>query len=293
MANVITDSEAIGSMAAEHLLTCGFRQFAYCGFEDIPWSSARGESFSRRLAQAGARTHFYAPPSEPGLPGWKGEQHYMAQWLKSLPKPLGLMACNDDRAEQVIEACKIAGLHVPDEVGIIGADNDDLVCDLSDPPLSSVAINFERAGYDSARVLDRLMRGQRITDKKILVPATHVAPRRSTNIVAVDDIRVADGLRFIRDHAREVIAVPDVARAAGLSRRVLEKRFRQLLRRPVLREIRRVRVEQICRMLVETNQPISQLGLALGYSSTEHLARYFRQEKKMTPLAYRRQFGPK
>jgi LacI family transcriptional regulator len=118
-------------------------------------------------------------------------------------------------------------------------------------------------------------------------------PRRSTDIVAVDDPQVAQALRFIRDHAREVISVPDVARAAGLSRRVLEKRFQVLLRRPVLREIRRVRVSQICRMLVETNESISQIGLALGYAGTEHLARYFRQEKRMTPLAYRRQFGRK
>jgi len=111
--------------------------------------------------------------------------------------------------------------------------------------------------------------------------------------VAVGDPQVAGALRFIRDHAREVIAVPDVARAAGLSRRVLEKRFRHLLRRSVLREIRRVRVDQICRLLVETNESVSQIGLALGYAGTEHLARYFRQEMRMTPLAYRRKFGSK
>jgi LacI family transcriptional regulator len=203
------------------------------------------------------------------------------------------MACNDDRGEQVIEACKIAGLHVPDEVAIIGADNDELVCDLSDPPMSSVAINFERAGYESAQVLHQMMLRRRVREKKIVVPASGVVPRRSTDIVALEDAQVAKALRFIRDHAREPISVPDVAQAAGLSRRVLEKRFQQELRRSVLREIRRVRVAQICRMLVETNQSISQIGLALGYPGTEHLARYFRQEQRMTPLAYRRQFGRK
>jgi LacI family transcriptional regulator len=293
LANVITDSEAIGVLAAEHLLSRGFRQFAYCGFEDLPWSVLRGESFCHRIAKAGFQTHAYAIPAAAQLPSWRGERYYMADWLKSLPKPLGLMACNDDRGEQVIEACKIAGLNVPDEVAIIGADNDELVCDLSDPPMSSVDINFQRAGYESAQVLDRLMRHQAVRDKKILVPATHVVPRRSTDMVAVDDAQVGKALCFVRDHAREVMTVPDVARAAGLSRRVLEKRFQQVLRRSVLSEIRRVRVAQICRMLVETNQTISQIGLALGYSGTEHLARYFRQEKQMTPLAYRRQFGHK
>jgi LacI family transcriptional regulator len=290
LANVITDSEAIGLMGAEHLLSCGFRQFAYCGFADPPWSLLRGESFSRRIAKAGFDVHDYPFP-EGNLPGWKGERHYIAEWLKSLPKPLGIMACNDDRGEQVIEACKIAGLNVPDEVGIIGADNDDLVCDLSDPPMSSIAINFERAGYESARVLARLMRGRRVAQQKIMVPATHVVPRRSTDTVAAGDIHVGSALRFIREHTHEVISVPDVARAAGLSRRVLEKRFQRTLRRSILSEIRRVRVDQICRMLVETNQPIAQIGSELGYSGTEHLARYFRQEKNMTPLAYRRKFG--
>ncbi len=293
LANVITDSEAIGRMAAEHLLSCGFRHFAYCGFEDIPWSVRRGESFRRCLAQAGYETQFYtAAAGHHKLPGWTGER-YLADWLKSLPKPLGVMACNDDRGEQVSEACKVAELRVPDEVGIVGADNDELVCDLSDPPMSSVAINFHRAGYESAEVLDQLMHGRRLKRKKIIVSATHVVPRRSTDFVAVTDTQVASALRFIRDHARKVISVPEVAQAAGLSRRVLEKRFKQLLRRSVLREIRRVRVAQICRMLVETNESISSIGLSLGYAGTEHLARYFRQELQMTPLAYRRQFGHK
>lgn len=292
LANVITDSEAIGRMAAEHLLSCGFRQFAYCGLESIPWSILRGESFRERLAQSGCSTHFCPAAVARGPGGWRGERS-LSQWLRTLPKPLGIMACNDDRAEQVIEACKIAGLHVPDEVAIIGADNDELVCDLSDPPLSSVAINFQRAGYESAEVLDRLMRGRAVAREKIVVPATHVVPRRSTDIFAVEDRQLSTALRFIRDHASRVVSVPEVAKAAGLSRRVLEKRFQRWLRRSVLSEIRRVRVGLICQRLIDTNLSIAEIGLALGYSGTEHLARYFRQEKGMTPLAYRRQFGRK
>jgi LacI family transcriptional regulator len=291
LANVITDSEAIGVMGAEHLLNCGFRHFAYCGFDEMPWSVLRGESFRARLAKGAFATHF-CPSDSRSFSTWKGENH-LAEWLKSLPKPLGVMACNDDRGEQVSEACKVAGLSVPDEVGIIGADNDELVCDLADPPLSSVAINFERAGYESAEVLDLLMRGRRPIKRKIIVPATHVVPRRSTDFVAVNDQQVANALRFIRDNARKTISVPEVAQAAGLSRRVLEKRFRQQLRRSVLREIRRVRVAQICRMLVETNASISEIGLALGYDGTEHLARYFRQELHTTPLAFRKRYGGK
>ncbi len=291
--NVTTDSATIGKMAAEHLLNCGCRQFAYCGFEDIPWSELRGESFSRRIAQAGFGTHFYQPPSSRAQRSWKSEQLFMARWLKALPKPLGVMAGNDDRGQHVIEACKIAALRVPDEVAIIGADNDELVCELSDPPMSSVAINFERAGYESAQLLHRLMAGRRMASGKILVQATHVEARQSTDLFAIEDAEVVKALRFIRGHAREPMQVADVVAAVALSRRVLEKRFRKLLGRSVLSEIRRVRVDQICRMLVETNQSISQIAFALGYEGIEHIARYFRAEKQMTPLAYRKQYGRK
>lgn len=291
MANVITDSEAIGRMAAEHLMECGFREFAFCGLEGIPWSQLRGESFQRRLALAGFNPHFYPNPAKASAAGWRGERGYMARWLTSLPKPLGLMACNDDRGEQVIEACKIAGLHVPDEVAIIGVDNDDLVCDLSDPPMTSVALAFERAGYESARVLDALMRRRPVRQRRIPVAATHVVPRQSTDTVAVQDAQLGKAIRFIRDHARETVGVPAVAAAAGLSRRVLEKRFRHVLRRSVLGEIRRVRVAHIRRLLLETNHPISHIAESLGYAGSEHLARYFRKEHQETPLSHRRKFG--
>ncbi len=291
--NVTTDSELIGQMAAEHLLNAGFREFAYCGFHGMPWSELRGESFRERLKQAGHSPHFYPGPAGARQHSWKSEQLYMAKWLSGLPKPLGVMACNDDRGQHVIEACKIAGLRVPDEVAIIGADNDELVCELSDPPMSSVAINFERAGYESAQLLAQLMAGKRKVSGNIIVRATHIVSRQSTDILSVQDECVRKALRFIRQAASKQIQVADVVTAAGLSRRVLEKRFRKLLNRSVLHEIRRVRSEQICRMLVESNQSVSQIAHALGYAGVEHFARYFRKEKKMTPLAYRKQFGQK
>ena len=292
VANVTTDSEAIGILAAEHLLNRGFRQFAYCGVEGSPWSVLRGDSFARRLQRDGFETHFHPPPP---VKRWRSvrpaEGRLLAEWVTGLPKPLGVMAGNDDRGEQVIEACKMAGIRVPDDVAIVGADNDDLVCDLSDPPLSSVAIGFERAGYECAGVLDGLMRGDKRGQRQISVLATHVVTRRSTDIVAVDDPQLAAALRFIRDHARDVVSVPDVARAAGLSRRVLERRFRSALRRSALAEIRRVRVAQICRLLVETSLSVSEIARALGYQGSEHLARYFRSERHIPPLAYRKRFN--
>jgi LacI family transcriptional regulator len=293
VANVMTDSPRIGTMAADHLLDCGFRHFAYCGFGGISWSDIRGRHFANRVVAAGFSIHFYRPRRRAAVRSGEGEEPFMAAWLQSLPKPLGLMACNDDRGQHVIEACKLAGLRVPDEVAVIGADNDELVCELSDPPMSSVAVNFERAGYESAELLARLMAGRRAASRAIVVRPTHVIARQSTNILAIEDAHVAKALRFIRLHGREAIQVGDAVTASGLSRRVLEKRFRKLLGRSVLSEIRRVRVAQICRLLAETNLSVSQIADSLGYTSIEHIARYFRSEVKMSPLAYRRQHGQK
>jgi len=285
--NVVTDSEDVGVLAAEHLLNSDLRHFAYCGFPDKPWSQARGKSFRRRLVAAG---HCCYTPTVPfSSSARKDERLLMAQWIESLPKPLGVMACNDDRAQHVIAGCKIAGFHVPDEVAVIGADNDEFVCELSDPPLSSVALDFEKAGYASAQLLDKLMRGKRVTSRRIIVPATHVVARQSTDILAVKDQPVAKALRYIREHAKETMYIADVARAAGLSRRGLEKRFRSSMGRSILKEIRRVRCEHIARLLIETNLPVAHIADVLGYESVQHIARFFRQEKNMTPLAYRKQ----
>lgn len=300
MVNVVTDSSAIGKIGAEHLLNCGFKHFAFCGYgnvsssplerESFTWSDLRKESFERRIRKAGFEVNPYTVLSA-GAATWREESRRMAAWLQSLPKPVGLMACNDDCGRQVIEACKLANLSVPDAVGVLGADNDEVVCGLSDPPMSSVAINFERAGYKAALILYRLLRGKRSVPLKITVPATHVVARRSTDFMAVIDPHVSKGLQFIRDHARENIMVLDISRAAGLSRRALEIKFRQEIGCSIHEYVRRVRTDQIVRLLVETDLPVGQIAETLGFSDVQHFARYFRAGKQASPLAYRRAYG--
>jgi LacI family transcriptional regulator len=163
--NIIGDTKKMGEMAAEHLLERGFRQFAYCGFEDMFGARSRGESFRKTVAAAGFETQVYEQPRARVKRAWHDEQNLMADWLKSLPKPVGMMTCTDDRSQDVIEACKIAGLHAPEQVAVIGVDNDELVCELSNPPLSSIALNAERAGYEAAEMLDRMMSGENCADR--------------------------------------------------------------------------------------------------------------------------------
>ncbi len=292
MVNIITDSDRISRIAAEHLLACGLTHFAFCGFGNRPWSRARLGAFADQLRKEGYEMLSYESDERPpGLNGWQQESAMLAAWLISLPKPVGIMGCNDDRAQQVIEACKLAGLQVPEEVAVIGADNDELVCDLADPPLSSVAINFERAGYEAATVLARLMRGEQLEQPRIDVHPTHVVERRSTNMTAVEDAQVARALQYIRSHSREPMQVDDVVRAAGVSRRVLEKRFRRVLRRSVLEEIRRARIAEITRLLVDTDASVLYIAVNTGFTGIEHIARYFRASVGMSPSEYRRSYG--
>ena len=169
--NVVTDSEAIGRMGAEHLLGCGFQHFAFCGFVRAPrdnntWAKIRETHFAERLRAAGfAAAHFELAAT---TSNWSRELQQLSRWLATLPQPLGLMGCNDDCSQRVMEACKLAGLTVPDMVGVIGADNDEVICGLTDPPMSSIAINFKRAGYEAAQALDGLMRGSKSVPRRII-----------------------------------------------------------------------------------------------------------------------------
>lgn len=290
---ILTDNEAIGKMAAEHLLGCGFRHFAYCGYDNLYWSRERGRAFAKRIAEAKSKTHFYKPPKPYRRRPWDNEINYMAEWLKLLPKPVGLMACVDDQSQHVLQACQIASLEVPSDVAIIGVDNDELICKLSNPPLSSVALAAERAGYEAAELLDKLMAGERIENPAVITRPTHVETRQSTDILAMENVIVARAVQFIRQHANESIQVADVVEAVPVSRRSLQLQFRRVLGHSILEEIRRTRIEQIAEMLTKTSLPISKLALALGFTGIDHVARFFRKEKGMSPLAYRRLYGPK
>jgi LacI family transcriptional regulator len=292
LVNVVTDSPAVGRFGAEHLLACGFKHFAFCGYartqiENTAWSEIRRDHFSTRIQEAG----FNRPPYfelSLGAKDWSKDRRALAEWLKSLPKPVGLMACNDDCSQRVMEACKEADLSVPDKVGVIGADNDEVICGLTNPPMSSVEINFERAGYEAAYALDGLMRHSNAVPRRITAVATQVVSRRSTDFVAAEDSHLAKALQFIRDHARRGVSVDEVAQVSGLSRRALERRFRKLMGRSILGEIRRVRTDQIARLLSETDLPVAQIADLLGFEDVQHIARYFRSDKKVSPMAYRK-----
>jgi LacI family transcriptional regulator len=290
---IITESESIGCMAAEHFLDRGFQNFAWCGYDDFVWSRRRAEHFERRLRQAGFEVNLYRQPVARRGRATRNEQNVLADWLLSLPKPVGVMCCNDDRALQVIETCKQVDCDVPDDVAVLGVDNDVLVCDLADPPISSIALDTAGAGYQAARLLDDLMSGGDMTGQVLPVHPTHIVTRMSTDMLAVTDAEVAAALRFIRRNVHRLLQVDDVVEATNVSRRVLEKRFKAVLRRSVHQEIRRVRVHSIIQLLAGTDLSIAAIARHCGFDGVTHIARYFREETGVSLREYRQRHAPR
>ena len=282
-----SDATEVTRLAAEHFLERQFRHFAYVGLEDRAWSLRREKAFTEWLQKAGFTPHVYRQPKKSRDRGWEQEQTILAEWIRSLPTPLGLFACNDDRGRQVLEACRLAELHVPEDVAVLGVDNDDVFCELSDPPLSSVALNAETAGYRAAELLDGMMQGSVRKPQRIMVEAVGVVTRRSTEIIAVKDADVAMALQFIRREQGRDISVDRVADEVAMSRRSLEKRFRETIGRTILEEIQLVRLERAKRLLLETTFPISKVAETSGFGSTGYFIQFFQKRVGKTPRKYR------
>ena len=225
------DATKIGHMAADHLLQRGLGHFGYVGIRGVCWSDRRREAFVGRVTAAGGSCRVCEPTSKGGLHGdFEVEHDELARWLTSLPRPVGIMACYDVMGGRVLGICREVGLAVPEEIAVLGVDNDAVLCEVADPPLSSVDQRSERAGYEAASLLDRLMQGESFRETVVLDPKG-VVPRQSTDVIAVDDPDIQAALRLIRTHACRGLHVEDVAEASPLSRRTLERRFRRLLGR--------------------------------------------------------------
>jgi LacI family transcriptional regulator len=278
---VLTDNEYIARLAAEHLLNRGFQNFGYCGFKNLLWSDERGNYFKSFIDQTGNQVSIFKQSRSKTEGAWEIEISSISKWLKKLSKPVAIMACNDDKALQVLEACKLEGFHVPEEVAVVGVDNDTLICELADPPLSSIALGVESAGYRTAELLDKLMNGKKGKIQDIIVSPSHVVGRQSTDILAIKDIHIVKALAFIRTNSYRKISVTDVVGQTAISRRSLENRFKKNLGRSIQQEIRRIRVELITQMLIETEMSISEITSSLEFADIDHISRYFRKEKGM------------
>jgi LacI family transcriptional regulator len=284
---IVTADREIGRLGASTFLGLGLRHFAYCGLEGLSFSDDRGAGFIEKIQEAGNSVDLYSSSIRNPRDYWYADTKQLARWLSALAKPTGLMGCNDDRARMLVDICRGQKIQVPDEVAILGVDNDEQVCKSCSPPLSSIALAAERGGYEAAALLASMMSGQRPNSRVVTIFPTHVVSRQSTDILAIPDPTMVQLLRFIRDNSNRNLLVADLAKAAGLSRRALQDRFKRFLGRTPMEEIHRCRAERIARLLVETNMTVGQIGEINGFEVEAHVARFFSSQTGMTPLAYR------
>jgi LacI family transcriptional regulator len=292
---VQSDHRAEGAMAAEHLLERGFIYFAFFGYPQFTWSNECRHGFTSAVQSAGHSCEAYPQAQRVSWghqqTSWEVEVENVARWIKSLPKPLGLMACNDFRGIQALDACRRAGIAVPEEIAVIGVDNEELACTLAYPPLSSVVPNARIIGYEAAALLDRLMRSEPEPTNRLTVPPVEVATRLSTDINAIADPDVAAAVRFIREHACQGIGVDDVLSQLPVSRSVLQRRFRRVLGRSIHAVIAGVKLQRAKQLLVETDFTLLAIARRTGFSHVEYLGAAFRDAVGLTPGAYRRKYS--
>ena len=284
-----TDNRAIGRLGAEHLIERGFNRLAFCGFPHTRaylWSAERAVTFQQSARERGLPCAVYTGRIT-DVRKWIGVQHELTVWLESLEKPLGLMAANDDRARHVLEACRSIDLRVPDDVAVLGVDNDEVMCELTDPPLSSIEHGAGSLGYQAAALLDRLMAGKKARKLMTSIEPQGVVTRRSTDIMAIADPEVAAAMAFIHERSCEPIRVADVVEAVQISRSTLEARFKAA-GRTIHGEIQRLQVERARFLIATTDLPIKQIATMAGFAHVHYMTTIFRQSTGWTPAEYRK-----
>jgi LacI family transcriptional regulator len=288
---VVPDNIAAGAILAEHLLERGLRQFAMWGEEQVGYSDRRIKGFCQRLAERGFRPAVLRL-SRPGDSDWSAYREEATRWLLSLPRPVGLAAVTDKTAWTAAEICRAVGLAVPDDIAIVGIDNDVQLCELSTPPLSSLDLDLERVGFEAAAVLDRLMAGERDVPLRTELPPGAVVVRQSTDVLAIEDECVAAAVRTMRRRYLEPLTMDDLVDEAHVSRRALELRFRKVMGCSPMDQLRRVRLARAQELLVTTKLPIPVVAEQSGFGDVRRLLAACRAAWGTTPLRYRLQHSP-
>ena len=291
--SVGVDHERVGAMAGDYLLSNGHRHFAFAGRPEAPFSRLRHAGFARVLGGAGFGCARYDLQPDHATPdktqSWAADEAFDA-WLRALPKPVAVLCANDAWGQRMVEVCRQGGIRVPEDVAVLGIGNDEVTCELTCPPLSSVAVPGEQAGFMAAEMIDRMLRGQRVEPVYTPLPPIGVVSRQSTDLIAVDDPLLAEAIRFIRGRAAEPITIDQLLRAVPINRRRLERRFVEVLGRTPYQEVLRVHVERAKALLSGTDLSMPQVAEQSGFTTPRMLSQTFSKLTGVTPSAYRRRY---
>ncbi len=294
MPAVVVHEETMIDQAVEHLLERGYQQFAFCGMSRYVWAITRERNFSRRVEAAGGTCHIYRPASTGrGELNWEKEQSRLGEWIQALPKPIGLLAPNDFRGQHVLDACHRQGIAVPEQIAVISLGDDETLCNLTFPPMTSVTTNASGAGYQAATLLDRLMAGKKVSPRVVRLPPFGVHLRQSTDVTAIDDPDIVTALRIIRSSACDGIKIEDILEEITLSRRTFEQQFKKTVGRTPHEEILRVKLARTKRLLAESDLSLTQIANRVGFTHASYLCEVFRTKLDLTPNQYRRKFQSK
>jgi LacI family transcriptional regulator len=275
---VLPNDLTVGTMAADYLLSLGFRELGFISGGDSPYAQLRLQAFRARAHEKGVQIH-----------ECKAGHQDLGQWLMSLPKsPVGVLGCNDDWAHRVLNAARRIGLNVPDDIAVLGVDDDELFNTLVTPSLSSIALPLEEIGYNAAALLDKIMDGRKPASPSILLPPVRVVPRESTDVLSINDTDVVQALRFVRTNATQLLQVDDVLDHVTLSRRSLERKFRRLVGHSISDEIRRAHVERAKQLLITTDLAMPEIATGSGFTNATRLGIVFQKEVGEPPTAFRR-----
>lgn len=286
--NITADYRKTGEMAAEHCVARGFREFAFFGNNGMCWSDGRRDGFRAYLEAAGFGEHVHIYNRQRIANPWFYRQDLLRDWLLSLPRPVAIFACDDNQAVILAEACSALGLRIPQEVAILGVDNDEILCNMANPPITSIDVDIERGGYEAAAMAVQMMHDPSYMGDDIVLQPLHIVTRESSNMITTKDVQVHSALTFIHSHPDWKITVPDVLEHVPMSRRLLEQRFLKATGKSIYQYISEQRIDYFARLLLETDEPVGNLAARMDEPDPKALSRRFKALKGCTPSEYRK-----
>lgn len=286
--NITGDHIRAGRIGAQHFIQKAFKNYAFLGIKNAVWSIERCQGFKKELEKSGGVYNFfeYQKESDEGL--WYYEEN-LKQWLEELPKPVAIMACDDNQAKHITEICLLQGIKIPNEIAVLGVDNDQMICLLSDPQISSINQNTIKGGYDVAQLIDRLIQDPSYPWYDIVVQPMHITTRASSDIFSTNNPHISRVIEEIHKNIDQKLSVQDLVDLVPLSRRSLEVLFKEITGESIYSYILGLRIDKFAAELIETNKPIIDIALELGYVDYKNISRQFRLFKGCTPGEYREQ----